>query len=198
VAVAQLVLEYLKVALSVQVVAGIVTLVLFKRFAVDIRALLARIAHIKLPGGAEVSTPQLERVTDKNLPPKGVPDLPADATPTLPEGIHLTPDQAGAVAEAFRAERARAYLWEYRYLNYFLAAGTQRVLDWLAGLKERTTYGMYDSWWLPIFPNANERRAIIDALQAHHLITMEGELITVTPKGHEYLGWRGPLPAPAG
>ena len=197
-AVAQVILEYLKLILSVQMVAGVVTVLFLNRFAADIRALMARIAHIKLPGGAEVSTPQLGRVADQNLPPKGAPDLPADAAPTLPESIHLTREQTQVVVEAFRAERAKSYLWEYRYLNYFLAAGTQRVLDWLAGLKERTTYGMYDSWWLPIIPNANERRAIIDALQAHHLITLEGELITVTPKGHDYIGWRGPLLAPAG
>jgi hypothetical protein len=195
-AIAALVLEYLKALLSPQGVGGVVALVFLSRFQDDIRALMRRVASIKLPGGAEVSAPQLERAESEKTGAKEPPALPAGTAPALPEGLHLTPEQAIVVGEAFRAERAKAYLWEYRYLNYFLVLNTQRVLDWLAGLKERTTYSMYDSWWLPIIPSANERRAIINALEAHHLVILhEGELIEVTPKGREYIAWRGPLPS---
>ena len=93
-----------------------------------------------------------------------------------------------------RQSAARAALWEYRYLNYFLARGTQRVLDWLNALGVQTTATMFDSFWLPFIPNAQERQAIITALQAHSLIAMNGQVIEVTPKGKEYLTWRGPLP----
>ena len=98
------------------------------------------------------------------------------------------------VAELFQAERARAYLWEYRYLNYFLAYGTQKVLDWLACLPTRTSCDLFDTFWLPYIPSAEERRAIITALQAHHLIMIQDNLIEVTPKGREYIQWRGALP----
>jgi len=195
-AIAALVLEYLKALLSPQCVAGIVALVFLWRFRDDIRALMKRVASIKLPGGTELSAPQLERAENEKTAAKEPPALSAGTAPALPGSLHLTPEQASAVAEAFRAEQAKAYLWEYRYLNYFLVRNTQRVLDWLAGLKERTTYGMYDSWWLPIIPSANERRAIVNALQAHHLVILhEGELMEVTPKGREYIEWRGALPA---
>lgn len=193
-AVAQLILEYLRVILSPQGIVALILLVFFYRFHGDVRALIGRIASIRLPGGTEVSTPQLGRATDEKAALKEPPPLPLDATPVLPSGVHLSPEQAQAVAEVFKAERARAYLWEYRYLNYFLVANTQRVLDWLAGLQERTTLPTYDAFWIPIIPKAQERRAIIDALQAHSLIALEGELITVTPKGREYIEWRGPLP----
>ena len=83
------------------------------------------------------------------------------------------------------------------YLNYFLVPQTQRVLDWLPFLSVRTTISMFDSFWMPIIPEANERKAIINALQSHHLIMLTGELIEVTPKGKEYIKWRGPALAPS-
>jgi hypothetical protein len=55
---------------------------------------------------------------------------------------------------------------------------------------------LYDSVWLPLIPSAEERRAIITALQAHYLILVQNELVEVTPKGREYIAWRGPLPQP--
>ena len=81
------------------------------------------------------------------------------------------------------AERARAYLWEYRYLNHFLAFHTQQVLDWFASLPNRTSMALFDSVWLPLIPSTDERRAIITALQAHYLILVQNELVEVTPKG---------------
>ncbi len=83
---------------------------------------------------------------------------------------------------------------QYRYLNLFLARGTQHVLDWFAASNPRATASLFNAVWLPIIPNPNERVAILTALQAHHLITIENDLVLVTPKGREYLQWRGPLP----
>ena len=53
---------------------------------------------------------------------------------------------------------------------------------------------MYDSFWMPLIPNPIERGAILDALRNHHLILLQGHMIEVTPKGKEYVQWRGPLP----
>lgn len=92
------------------------------------------------------------------------------------------------------AERARAYFWEYRYLHYFLVLGTQRVLDWLASLPAPTTVGAFDTFWQPLIPSAEQRRTILSVLESHNLIFFRGELIEVSPKGREYIQWRGPLP----
>ena len=94
----------------------------------------------------------------------------------------------------FSAERARATLWEYRYLNYFLVPRTQHLLTWLAGLPSRTTVSFFHSAWLPLIPDPNERQAIITALHAHELVAISEELIEVTPKGRDYIQFRGPLP----
>ena len=96
--------------------------------------------------------------------------------------------------QAFQAGRARAYFWEYRYLNYFLVPHTRVVLDWLAGLKDMATVELFDNLWLPAIPNPDERKAVMRALLAHNLVELDVPWISVTPQGREYLALRGPLP----
>ncbi|QBJ78514.1 hypothetical protein [Aquitalea sp. USM4] len=192
--IAKLVLEYLKVILATPVAAGTTAITFFVLFKDDIKSLLKRVAKVRLPGGGEFSTTQIER-DNEALQPKGEqPPTTPPAPPSLPDNLTLTPEQQKVVDDAFAAERGRAELWEYRYLNYFLAHSTQRVLDWLNTLPARTTTSMFDAYWLPVIPSTEERRTIINALQAHSLITLNTGLIEVTPKGKEYLQWRGPLP----
>lgn len=125
--IASLVLEYLKVLLSPQIVAGTVGLVFLYMFREDVKALFLRVAKIKFPGGAEVSTSQSERqIKEEGIEKK---PLPAPEVPItgLPPG--LTPQQSKSVESILKAEQATSYLWEYRYLNYFLVYRTQVVLD---------------------------------------------------------------------
>jgi hypothetical protein len=190
----KLALEYLKVFLSGQVVIGIVVIVFIAKFKAEIRGLLDRIATIKFPGG-ELTTSQIAREREE-LPSTGSQPQPLRepavvAPNSTPVSIEV---HAANLEQQVSAERARAALWEYRYLNYFLARGTQVVLDWLAGLPVNTTVSMFDSFWLPVIPAVVERKAIIDALQAHWLILIDNDVIEVSPKGREYLAWRGPLP----
>lgn len=125
---------------------------------------------------------------------KKLPTPPSSDDVTLPASLEKA--ELDAVRDLLNAERVRAFLWEYRYLNYFLAQSTQRVLDWFASLKTRTSVQLFDTMWLPFIPSPEERRAILSALQAHLLITIDEDLIAVTPKGTEYIQWRGPLPPP--
>ncbi|MEP5765543.1 MAG: hypothetical protein ABJ308_13170 [Halieaceae bacterium] len=190
--IAEIVLEYLKVFLTAPVLFSIVALVFLSLFLSEIRSLINRIAKIKIPGGGEVSTPQSNSIKDEDEKP--IPQVGEQTVTGLPPG--LTPTQSQAVEQLVRSHIATSYLWEYRYLNHFLQRGTQEALDWLIGLPHPTTYAHYDSFWLPLIPPANERHAIISALQMHHLIVHEGnDVITVTPKGLEYQEWRGVLPA---
>ena len=192
---AELILEYLKVLLTGPVLFSLVAVLFIAIFREDLKALMLRVAKIKLPWGAEVSTSQSDQLAVEEVRPAPQPSgtnqvalvgLPSD----------LTPQQRSAVEQLIRAHVATAYLWEYRYLNYFLVRGTQAVLDWLIGLPQATTYAHFDTVWLPIIPSASERLAIISALEAHHLIINEASgLIVVTDKGREYQGWRGTLPA---
>ncbi|MBA3963807.1 MAG: hypothetical protein H0X40_18165 [Chthoniobacterales bacterium] len=192
---AQLVLEYLKVLLSAPVIAGAAAIVLLVLFREDFKALLRRVAKIRLPGGTEVSTSQATKAEEAaESKPLDKPPLPADPPPQLPSG--LAPNEIQEIRQLFDAERARAFLWEYRYLNYFLVYHTQLVLDWFASLPSATSISLFDSAWLPLIPSAEERRAVIDALQAHHLVQLHGDHVEVTPKGREYIAWRGPLSQP--
>ena len=146
-------------------------------------------AKIRFPGGAEVDTLQSITVETESRP------VDAGAIPVqgLPTG--LTREQEQTITELVRAQTATAYLWEYRYLNYFLARGTQVVLDWLVGLSQPPTYALYDSFFLRLVPSPRERQAMFNALEAHHLVTCDTSgVIAVTQKGREYHQWRGTLP----
>ena len=190
---AQLVLEYIRVLFSAPVVAALVVTAFFVIFKDDIKDLMRRLATIRFPGGSEISTSQINR-TKENVPTNHAdPQIPTQP-PSIHEGITLTKEQAEELRQLFEAERSNAHVWEYRYLNYFLVFNTQRVLDWLSSLTQRTSMSFFDTFWQPSIPSAQERQAIVSALQQHHLIELKGNLIGITPKAREYIQWRGPLP----
>lgn len=192
---ATMVLEYLKVLLTAPVTITLAIITFFAMFRGDVKALMARIARVRFPGG-EIETSQLEKIKEE-IPTKGDrPELIAKEganTAALP----ATAGEGSATADTIAAERARAALWEYRYLNYFLVRNTQNALDWFAASHPRATTSLFNAAWLPLVPSPNERTAMLSALETHQLITIANGLIEVTPKGREYIQWRGPLPPPA-
>ncbi len=186
-----LILEYLKVLLSAPVMGAAVAISFLVMFKNEIRKYISRIT-IKFPGGAEVSTSQAEvSVGEAREPQRPLPQV-AEPAPALPAG--LTAQQQEEVIQLLKAEKAASYLWEYRYLNRFLVYQTQQVLDWLVGIPQPITTRLYDTHWLIQIPKAEERTAILFALQAHHLVQITGERLEVTEKGREYQEWRGALP----
>lgn len=191
----QIVLEYMKVFLSTQVIAGVLAIVFFKMFRDDIKALILRIAKIRLPGGGELSTPQLEKQEKDNLTEEKPSTEPALNENNLP--VVINHNNQENIEALLKAEKSRSAYWEYRYLNHFLVNTTQRVLDWLISTKISSgvpvSYSLYDSLWLPIIPDPEQRQTIINVLRNHYLVSTENGLITVTPKGLEYAEWRGEL-----
>lgn len=188
----RLILEYLKVMSTPQIVIGAIGLVFLFLFRENIKSLIQRIAKIKFPGSAELLTSQSERQIKENK--REVKPLPSPEAPLpgFPSG--LNPQQLSTVENILKAERATSRLWEYRYLNYFLVYRTQLVLDWLINLNQPTTFSYFDAEWLPVIPSASEREAIISVLQAHHIIQVNEGAIDISPKGLEYQQWRGDLP----
>jgi hypothetical protein len=192
---AQLVLEYLKVFLSAPVMIALVAIVFFSIFREDLKALFLRIAKIRFPGGTEVSTSQSERQEFEATASRESKTLASATPPNLPG--NLAPQVRQEIENLLVAEQATSRTWEYRYLNYFLVIHTQRTLDWLSRLPQPVAFSFYDSQWLPIIPSSNERGAVINALQAHHLIQVDAQSIAVTQKGYEYIQWRGAVPEPS-
>jgi hypothetical protein len=191
--IATLVLEYLRAVLSFPTVVGILGIMFLCMFRAELKSLILRIALLKF-GSAELAAPQLPPSVERNGSGSGKETLPNPTPPQLPAGITAPPETLKLLAQAMLAERARAYLWEYRYLNYFLVLGTQRVLDWLASLSAAMTVTAYDTFWQPLIPSAEQRRTILAVLESHNLIVFRADLIEVTPKGREYIQWRGSLP----
>jgi hypothetical protein len=190
-----LVLEYLKVILTFPTAVGVLGVMFLWMFGAEIRSLISRIALLKW-GTAELAAPQLPSTAESNGASSQKQTLPNPTPPPLPAGVTGPPETLKLLQQAMLAERARAYLWEYRYLNHFLVLATQRVLDWLASLPAPTTLGPFDTFWQPLIPSADQRRTILSVLESHNLIIFNGELIEVTPKGREYIQWRGQLPNP--
>jgi hypothetical protein len=184
-----LLLEYLKVLLTIPTLASLVLIIFICTFKQELKNLINRIASIKFPGGAEVNTPQ----PSKEISNPSVSISKVQLSDTLPSG--LTESQETAITQLVKSHIANSYLWEYRYLNYFLVRKTQLVLDWLTNFNQPVTANLYDSVWIPSIHNANERQIILDVLQAHHLIQIDQlGMIGLTAKGKEYIEWRGVLP----
>lgn len=183
----RLLLDYLKVILSWPFMGTALVVFIVLLFRQDLVKLIARVKHVKTPFG-ELETSQqqkLENADEGKVPPP-------PETPDVDE-VRLDQAQIQDLRQWFEAERAARYIWEYRYLNYFFAPTTQYVLDWLVGLGQVTTRSAYDAYWTPLIPNAGERQAVINALQTHYLIELDGggNVIKLSEKGKEYAAWEG-------
>lgn len=180
-----MVLEYVKVLLSWPVVIAALVAFFLWRFGREFSTLISSVSMIKFRG-TELELRQAVRNADE----------PAIANRLLTSDAE--PEPARDAERRLQSAEEQALLWEYRFLNYFLVPRSQLVLEWLAS-REPMTYGAYDAHALPFIRDAAERSAIIVALENHHLVLVnraQGNLITVTKKGRDYLQWRGPLPQP--
>ncbi len=201
-AIAELVLEFLWVLLSWPVIVLALGTCFLVRFKEPIAALLDRIATIRFPGDGELLLPQAsmnvlaasraEVVVEAVGQAAGTGVVQAVGEAVTPQEVPVGGAPDVADGQRRRSERENPTLWEYRFLNYFLVARTQILLYWLAN-RQPTMIRTFDSWVMGSVRNPVERTAMLGALLNHHLIDIDDELITVTPKGREYLTWRGPL-----
>jgi len=188
---ANLILEYLRVLLSPQIVGGVVAIIFLFVFEKELKVLIGRVASIRFPGG-ELSTSQIERATE--VPLSSMPSTLPERPVPIEGGNDPTPQDFEQLRQMYTAEKIQSRVWEYRFLNMYLVRQTQEVLDWFIVLEQPTTFRLVDTHWMQFIPDFKEREAILNALLNHHLVEQRGELLQVTPKGHEYARWRGPLP----
>lgn len=188
-----IIIDYLKIFISTPFATGLVSIIIIMVFKEDIKGLISRIAKIKLPGGSEFETSQKEKefepIDKKNLP-KVEDNKTIETTQKLGEELNLTPDQIKIIQEAFESERANAYLWEYKYLNYFLVPNTKNVLDWFYSQKQSISVSLFDNMWKNLIPDAKQREIIIAVLVNHYLLYQNVNMLEISPKGREYKEWR--------
>jgi hypothetical protein len=48
---------------------------------------------------------------------------------------------------------------------------------------------MYDAYFATQIPDVEQRQTILSVLKSRHLISQEGELLAITPRGREYIEW---------
>lgn len=182
---ALVVLEYLRIFLAWPMIVGLIATLCLLLFRQEVKGLMQRLASIKLPG-VELSTPQVSRPEPVQQPEKA-----AQLSPPNIQSLHLSPDDQERLKSWFSSERLATRLWEFQYLNYFLALSSQYVLNWLMPHQQDVTRSAYDAFWTQYILNPAERQAIIDALAAHGLIEANEHLLRITEKGREYARWSG-------
>ncbi len=181
-------LEWGKLFLASPVMAALTAIAFFALFRTPIGELISKIEELKVFGG---------QVITQTANAAAAPPLPINASPNEPLAAPEITTIAAVKEESWQAklvaQREAAYLWEYRFLNLFLVRVTQEVLEWLAMRSTPATYETYDVWLSDRVTDPQERQVILNALRNHHLVHVNDTLIQVTPKGHEYRQWRGPL-----
>ena len=116
--IAKIVLEYCKVFLSTQVIIGSLVISFLYIFKEDIRSLIKRIAFFNFPGGGKMAFQEQPTEELSKPEPSKIVEI-EKITPTT-DTLKLSKEQENIIKEILNAEKNRATLWEYRYLNYFL------------------------------------------------------------------------------
>jgi hypothetical protein len=74
-----------------------------------------------------------------------------------------------------------------------LAGGGKR--DWFYDNTGPVTVAYANTIWMGAIPLLEERAAVLNALKNHFLVLQEGDNLAITPKGKEYVEFRGKLSA---
>ena len=188
----ELILEYFRVICSPQLIvtAAVISLVLL--FRREFRTLFARIASIKLPGGGELAMTQSERLqNERSHDANHLPELPDASSISLYGKPNIPPEVLQQIRGIVESEQLKARLWEFRFLNFFLAPQSHRTLDLLASMPSPPAEGLICDLIQPFVPLPEERGAILLALRMHQLVAITQGLVEVTNKGRDYLTWRG-------
>lgn len=83
----------------------------------------------------------------------------------------------------------QALYWEFQYLNYFLVQNSKRVLAWFSTFQSPMTLVDFHAKWTPYIFMHTERQSILNALVARGLLEIQDNLVSITTKGREYVGW---------
>ena len=190
-----IVLDFFRIFLSPQVIAG--SLILFalirykKRIGQLGQVLERRLAKSELKAETAFG----------NITLTQAPDDQAEGHKQLTEESIDRPDPVAdldTVRELYKAELLNSRLWEYRYANFFFVRDTQLVLDWFYGLKSPINFSHFHNTWMNVLPVSQNREAILTALNNHFLVVFTGNnLLSITDKGKEYVEWRGLMPPAA-
>ena len=109
----------------------------------------------------------------------------------VPSKQHLPNEEMERIDREMKAERAAARYWEYMYLNHFYVPRTQVMLVWFGSLECPVALPVFNSIWVCKALDGEQLRTTLDVLTSHFMIQFVGDKIEITPKGREYVAWRG-------
>lgn len=199
-----------KLLLSWPVAITLLFVIFIRTYREEVRAYLAKLGPIKVPGILEVQPQQLP-VAASSV--DGVESAPDEIAADLAEAIvasEATRDVASVVEHeddatspgsqplgdvAVDALASVATTWRFRYLDLFLVEYSKRALVWLAVMPQpRATY---EYIWQYVIPTAEQRNTVVEALKAVGMIEEMDGILRVTRDGHmfiEFLRHNGKLP----
>lgn len=131
--------------------------------------------------------PLIDRIA-KLGPVDFAPQSTVDVDAAPPPPVEALPAATPDGPEALEQARGMAVLYEFLFLNYFLAPATQQTLAWVNTYGPVSKAALFQLDFLQTSPEY-EREAIFDALTGHALMTEEP--IAITQKGRAYLEWPG-------
>lgn len=79
---------------------------------------------------------------------------------------------------------------EFNYLNYFFVYNTKRLLHWLVGVNTVTIAEVYTQA-LIMGISQNNIQTTVEVFKDNYMITIENEMVSVTPRAKRFLGFIG-------
>ena len=116
----EILINFLKVLLSTQVIFGSIILYFLITYKLNIKSMLRGVSKIKLPGGTELTTLQIQKEFEEPIKDFKIPD-------NINSKIYTSKKED--IIKLYSQERSRAYTWEYMYLNQYFVKNTQYILD---------------------------------------------------------------------
>lgn len=188
-----LLLEYLKAIFSWPIAVLFLGLFFFVKFKKQIEIYLTNISGIKLPGGVEIMS-QSEKTTtaEKAEPPKK--EIPDEEIKEILDNLISKKEHQeelqkiqGELQKLIAAKDGEITYWEFLYLSLYLVTHTKQMLVWIAKQEIPVSRQLINTAWAPIITLQTERTAVIEALLTHQLIIESSGLISITPKGNNFI-----------
>lgn len=179
-----LILQYITVFFSWPVVVLVIVIYFTQKFSDSISIW---IRNLKVQyGDATISSSQAIDSKVDSAEGDGLPQKQADAKDGKSQYLStIQTTDVEVLKKQIVSWRENAYIWEYKYLNYYLVPNTKRVLHWLY-LFKTANFETYNNVFSSSIPEMEERNTILMVLQNHFLLVFKDGILEISEKGKEY------------
>lgn len=179
----------------------IIALIFIMIFRHQLAQFLQNLQFIKAPGFEATSQPpstpseSIEESVTSSTEERGI-TLTQEQIAEIENFLKTQNDQIEATNETIKYLAIRSEIYEFAFLNLFLVPNSKLALSWIKTQGRITKDFFYTNFRLiqqglvqAYIPNAfrAEKENIFNALITNELIQIDGEIVTITPKGNRFL-----------